>query len=126
MIIADISPGTNIEWLWTLDLVDLSWEILRYRCLKQKTLEAFRLAAVEALLQRVEGLGLSFSDGRYLQQAHQLFLSGSFFWHPPLAFAGYGAITNGRSWIEEQAARPKHAKIINTRIERFPQPNPAG
>jgi hypothetical protein len=48
MIIDDIRPGTNIEWLWTLDLVDLSWEILR-RCLKQKTtLEAFRLAAVEA------------------------------------------------------------------------------
>jgi hypothetical protein len=84
MIIADISPGANIEWLWTLDLVDLSWEILRYRCLKQKTLEAFRLAAVEALLQRVEGLGLSFSDGRYLQQAHQLFLSDSFFGTPRL------------------------------------------
>jgi hypothetical protein len=69
MIIDEIRPGTNIEWLWTLDLVDLSWEILRYRRLKQKTLEAFRLAAVEALLQRVEGLGLP-ADATLAMQAH--------------------------------------------------------
>lgn len=35
MIIDDIRPKTNIEWLWTLDLVELSWEIHRYRCLKK-------------------------------------------------------------------------------------------
>jgi hypothetical protein len=26
MMIEDIQPETNIEWLWTLDLVELSWE----------------------------------------------------------------------------------------------------
>jgi hypothetical protein len=36
MLVDDIQPETNIEWLWTLDLVELSWEILRYRRLKKK------------------------------------------------------------------------------------------
>src|SRR4051812_16831880 len=36
MIVEDIQPQTNIEWLWTLDLVELSWEILRYRRLKRR------------------------------------------------------------------------------------------
>jgi hypothetical protein len=58
MIIDDIRPKTNIEWLWTLDLVELSWEILRYRCLKKKILEGFRMAAVESILQRLDGSGL--------------------------------------------------------------------
>jgi hypothetical protein len=35
VIIDDIRPGTNIEWLWTLDLGDLSWEILRYRSMSR-------------------------------------------------------------------------------------------
>jgi hypothetical protein len=29
MMVDDIQPETNIEWLWTLDLIELSWEILR-------------------------------------------------------------------------------------------------
>jgi hypothetical protein len=55
MIIDDIRPRTNIEWLWILDLAELSWEILRYRCLKQKTLESFRQVAIEAILRRLDG-----------------------------------------------------------------------
>jgi hypothetical protein len=58
MMIDDIRPKTNIEWLWTLDLAELSWEILRYRCLKQKTLESFRQAAIEAILRRLDGSGI--------------------------------------------------------------------
>ena len=27
MMVEDIQPATNIEWLWALDLVELSWEI---------------------------------------------------------------------------------------------------
>jgi hypothetical protein len=27
MMVDDIQPETDAEWLWTLDLVDLSWEI---------------------------------------------------------------------------------------------------
>ena len=26
MMVDDIQPETNIEWLWTLDLVELSWK----------------------------------------------------------------------------------------------------
>ena len=42
MMVEDIQPATNIEWLWTLDLVELSWEILRYRRLKERILDAHR------------------------------------------------------------------------------------
>ncbi len=34
MIIDDVRPKTNIEWLWISDLTEISWEIIR--CLKQK------------------------------------------------------------------------------------------
>ena len=39
MIIEDVGPKTNLEWLWTIDLVELSWEILRYRRLREKVLQ---------------------------------------------------------------------------------------
>jgi hypothetical protein len=42
MIIDDVRPKTHIEWLWILDLAEMSWEILHYRCLKQKILESYR------------------------------------------------------------------------------------
>jgi hypothetical protein len=67
MIIDDIRPNTSIEWLWTLDLVELSWEILRYRSLKKKILEGFRMNAVEALLQRVDGSGLAAEETASMQ-----------------------------------------------------------
>ena len=51
MMVDDIQPGTNIEWLWTPDLVELSWEVLRYRRLKNRILDAHRVAAIEAILQ---------------------------------------------------------------------------
>ena len=55
MIIDDVRPKTHIEWLWILDLAEMSWEILHYRCLKQKILESYRQAAIEAILQRLDG-----------------------------------------------------------------------
>jgi hypothetical protein len=58
MIIDDIQPETNIEWLWTLDLVELSWEILRYRRLKKRILDAHRAVAIESILQRLDGEGM--------------------------------------------------------------------
>ena len=48
MMVDDIQPETNIEWLWTLDLVELSWEILRYRRLKKRILDAHRAVAIES------------------------------------------------------------------------------
>jgi hypothetical protein len=57
MMVDDIQPETNTEWLWTLDLVELSWEILRYRNLKNRILDAHRAAAIAAILQRLDGEG---------------------------------------------------------------------
>ena len=58
MIVEDIQPQTNIEWLWTLDLVELSWEILRYRRLKKSILDVHRATAIEAILRRLDGGGM--------------------------------------------------------------------
>ena len=58
LIIDDILPATNIEWLLTFDLVELSWEILRYRRLKHRVLEAHRERAIAAVLQHIDGAGL--------------------------------------------------------------------
>jgi hypothetical protein len=58
MLIDEIRPETFIEWLWALDLVELSWEILRYRRLKNKILDSQRTMAIEAVHARVEGEGL--------------------------------------------------------------------
>jgi hypothetical protein len=69
MIIEDIVPRTNIEWLWTLDLIELSWEILRYRRLKEKTLQVYRGNAIASLLQRLDGAGMP-AHSRIMVQLH--------------------------------------------------------
>ena len=38
MIVDEVRPKTPLQWLLCLDLVEQSWEILRYRRLKQKIL----------------------------------------------------------------------------------------
>jgi hypothetical protein len=58
MMIDDVQPETNMEWLWTLDLVELSWEILRYRRLKQRVLAVYRHSAIRAILLRLDGDGM--------------------------------------------------------------------
>jgi hypothetical protein len=58
MIVADVSPKTNLEWLWTIDLVELSWDILRYRRLRERILQAHRAKAIAAILQRLDGAGI--------------------------------------------------------------------
>jgi hypothetical protein len=58
MMIDDIQPENNLEWLWLLDLAELSWEILRYRQLKQRIIEAYRERAIEAILSRLDNPGL--------------------------------------------------------------------
>jgi hypothetical protein len=57
-IIHDVAPQSGIEWLWTIDLIDLSWDIIRYRALRQKVLETYRRAAVESVLQRLDLAGI--------------------------------------------------------------------
>jgi len=58
LIVEDIQPQTNIEWLWTLDLIELSWEIMRYRRLKKSILDVHRATAIEAILRRLDGEGM--------------------------------------------------------------------
>jgi hypothetical protein len=67
IMIDDIQPENNLEWLWLLDLAELSWEILRYRQLKQRIIEAYRERAIEAILMRLDGPGLSTEGSRELQ-----------------------------------------------------------
>jgi hypothetical protein len=62
MLIDEVRPQTNIEWLWTLDLVELSWEILRYRGLKHRILHEHRQAAIKAMLLRLDGAGIPAAD----------------------------------------------------------------
>lgn len=58
MMVDEIQPQTNLEWLWLLDLIELSWEIPRYRRLKQRVLEASRSSAIESILLRLDGAGV--------------------------------------------------------------------
>jgi hypothetical protein len=58
LMIDDIRPETNLEWLWLLDFAELSWEILRYRRLKQRVLDAFREGAIETILLRLDSAGI--------------------------------------------------------------------
>jgi hypothetical protein len=67
MMIEEVRPETNIEWLWTLDLVELSWEILRYRGLKQRVLQEYRHSAIKAILLRLEGAGIPTENLQYLE-----------------------------------------------------------
>ena len=55
LMIEEVSPQSNIEWLWTIDLIELSWDVIRYRSLREKVLEIYRGKAIEALLQEVDG-----------------------------------------------------------------------
>ena len=57
-MIDEVQPESFVEWIWTLDLVELSWEIQRYRHLKNRMLEVHRTAAIEAILTRVDGEGM--------------------------------------------------------------------
>src|SRR6185312_16723659 len=57
-IIDEMTPQAPLEWLWVIDLIELSWDILRYRRLRQKALEAAREAAIEASLARIDLAGI--------------------------------------------------------------------
>ena len=67
MMIDDIQPETNMEWLWTLDLIELSWEILRYRSLKQRVLAEYRHSAIRAILLRLDGEGMPVERFQHLE-----------------------------------------------------------
>ncbi len=60
MIIEEIAPQSGIEWLWAADLIELSWDIVRYRALRQKMLKIRRQDAIEAMLQRLDLPGIPY------------------------------------------------------------------
>lgn len=62
LLIEDIQPRSNLEWLWLFDLAELSWEILRYRKLKVRAIEMHRVKAIEALLLQIDGAGFPEHD----------------------------------------------------------------
>jgi hypothetical protein len=59
-IIEEIAPQSGIEWLWAADLVELSWDIVRYRALRQKMLKIRRQDAIDAMLQRLDLPGIPY------------------------------------------------------------------
>ncbi len=62
LLIDDIQPQSNIEWLWLFDLAELSWEVLRYRKLKVHAIEMHHIKAIELLLLQIDGAGFSEND----------------------------------------------------------------
>jgi hypothetical protein len=60
MIIKEIAPQSGIEWLWAADLIELSWDIVRYRALRQKMLKIRRQDAIDAMLQRLDLPGIPY------------------------------------------------------------------
>jgi hypothetical protein len=44
MMVDEVAPQSSIEWLWTIDLIELSWDVFRYRSLREKVLEVHREA----------------------------------------------------------------------------------
>jgi hypothetical protein len=58
VIIDDVAPQSGIEWLWTIDLIELSWDIQRYRTLRHKVLETHRQRAIEQVLLRIDCAGI--------------------------------------------------------------------
>jgi hypothetical protein len=72
IIIHDVAPQSGIEWLWTVDLIDLSWDIQRYRVLRHKVLESYRQRAIEEMLRRVDCSGIpSASRQMAYEQTHR-------------------------------------------------------
>jgi hypothetical protein len=57
-IFADLAPRSAIEWLLAIDVVELSWEIQRYRVLRHKLLEHYREQAIEQALRHIDLAGL--------------------------------------------------------------------
>jgi hypothetical protein len=53
-ILADIAPQSAIEWLLAIDVIELSWEIERYRLLRYKAGQLFRQQAIEQSLRRID------------------------------------------------------------------------
>jgi hypothetical protein len=57
-ILSEIAPISAIEWLLAIDIVELSWEIQRYRLLRHKLLEKSRQRAIGDALSQIDLIGI--------------------------------------------------------------------
>jgi hypothetical protein len=76
-ILSDIAPKSAIEWLLAVDVIELSWEIERYRLLRHKVLMQYREPAIEQCLRRIDLLEIS-SESNGL--AHQRVRRNAWCW----------------------------------------------
>ena len=67
LLIEDIDQQSNLEWLWLLDVVELTWEVIRYRRLKARVTSMCRAKAIEAMLLRLDAPAAEPSPLRLLQ-----------------------------------------------------------
>ncbi|WP_051448396.1 hypothetical protein [Bradyrhizobium sp. WSM1417] len=58
-VLRDINPRSAIEWLLAFDIAELSWEMLRYRVLRNRLLSTYRQKAIETMLRRVDVAGIA-------------------------------------------------------------------
>ena len=72
----EVRPSDFIEWLWVKDIADLTWDIIRYRCIKASYIDGrFRSALVQQLnlaLERGKRAALSFDRDRIRDKANKL------------------------------------------------------
>src|ERR1700751_4176317 len=57
-IVSEIAPRSAIEWLLVIDVIELSWDIKRYRLLRHKVLENYRQRAIERTLAQIDSIGI--------------------------------------------------------------------
>jgi hypothetical protein len=57
-ILIELAPRSVIEWLLAIDVVELCWEIQRYRLIRQKLVESHRQRAIEHCLRRIDLAGI--------------------------------------------------------------------
>ena len=58
-ILAELEPVSAIEWLLAIDIVELSWEIRRYRLLRHRLLEKSRQRAIADALNQIDVMGIA-------------------------------------------------------------------
>ncbi|MFB6451659.1 hypothetical protein [Bradyrhizobium tunisiense] len=53
-IFRGVDPQSATEWLLAIDIAELSWEMQRYRVLRQRLLTTYRQKAIETTLRRLD------------------------------------------------------------------------
>jgi len=58
-IFLDLAPRSAIEWLLAIDVAEVSWEIQRYRLLRDRLLEVYRQKGIEMSLRWIDVTGVA-------------------------------------------------------------------